>query len=551
MFKNSMVKRFLAVVIFLLLASPSFSAEKPKAGKASEPAKAEKKQEIKRIDTMIAVFDLDITGGVTKDNARLLSESIRRDVVMSGKYEVIDRGNMNKILGEQKFQLSGCVSGQCIVEAGQLLGAGKLVAGSIGLIGKTYYLTLSIINVETGKIEAQSEDKCKCELDELIDASKRLTAKLMGENYAEPVKESPQKSFSLEDLEKNMKKEKAEWDKKTEQMKLAYKKVEEYEKKENISHEIKANAWKHFADAFKEDIPNSTEDDSMRQKAKTQLEHWQKMAKAKGKPLQITDPLTGMEFVFVGGGCYQMGDGRSETPLHSGTPKHEICIDDFYMGKYEVTVGQFRKFVNETSYKTEAEKGDGCRVLTVSKWRDEEDKNWRNVGFSQDENHPVACVSWDDAIAFANWLKNKTGKNYKLPTEAEWEYAARSGGKNEKYSGTSNESELTDYAWYSENSGKKTHPVGQKKPNGIGIYDMSGNAYEWVNDWYDGKYYKNSPKNNPTGPSSGKRKVQRGGSWNNGTSEDFGFLEASYRGVEWIRSRSFSFDGFRLVLPVR
>ena len=142
----------------------------------TKPAE-EKPKAVKLIDTMLAVFDLEITEGVTRGISRPLSESIRREIVMSGRYEVIDRGNMNKILGEQKFQLSGCAAGECIVEAGQLLGVGKIVTGSIGLVGKTYYLSLSVINVETGKIENSSEDKCKCEIDDLIDSSKRLVKK--------------------------------------------------------------------------------------------------------------------------------------------------------------------------------------------------------------------------------------------------------------------------------------------------------------------------------------------------------------------------------------
>ena len=180
----------LIIFLMLILASLSFSADKPsKTSKSSNPEKTETQKPIKRIDTMIAVFDLETTGKVDKDVSRPLSESIRREVFKSGKWELIDRGNMDKVLGEQKFQLSGCVTGQCIVEAGQMLGVGKIVAGTVSLIGKTYYLSLSLINAETGKIEAQSEDKCKCELDELIDSSKRLIGKLIGESIGAPVKE--------------------------------------------------------------------------------------------------------------------------------------------------------------------------------------------------------------------------------------------------------------------------------------------------------------------------------------------------------------------------
>ncbi|MBI5047341.1 MAG: SUMF1/EgtB/PvdO family nonheme iron enzyme [Deltaproteobacteria bacterium] len=195
------------------------------------------------------------------------------------------------------------------------------------------------------------------------------------------------------------------------------------------------------------------------------------------------DSSTGMELVYVKGGCYQMGDsfgdGRSNEK-----PIHEVCVDDFYIGQYEVTQKEWREVMGSNPSKFK-----GC------------------------DNCPVERVNWNDIKEFINKLNQKTGKKYRLPTEAEWEYAARSVGKNEKWAGTSNESELGDYAWYDKNSGSKTHPVGQKKPNGLGIYDMSGNVWEWVEDGYDENYYRNSPRTNPVGPSSSHYKVRRGGSW--------------------------------------
>jgi formylglycine-generating enzyme required for sulfatase activity len=134
-----------------------------------------------------------------------------------------------------------------------------------------------------------------------------------------------------------------------------------------------------------------------------------------------------------------------------------------------------------------------------------------------------------------------SGKSYRLPTEAEWEYAARSGGKREKWAGTSNESDLFDFAWFFSNSEDKTHPVGQKGLNGLGFYDMTGNVWEWVNDWYDKDYYKSSPKENPQGPRSGESKVFRGGSWRGHPENE----RASIRGKSHPAARDVSF-GFRL-----
>jgi hypothetical protein len=137
---------------------------------------------IKRVDSLIAVFDLEVVGKVDKDIARPLSDSVRREIMQSGKYEIIDRSNMDKILKEQSFQMTGCTQKDCAVEAGQLLGVGKIVVGTVSLVGQTYYLSLSIMNVESGKTEKVEEETCRCEIDELINLSKRVAGRLMGQN---------------------------------------------------------------------------------------------------------------------------------------------------------------------------------------------------------------------------------------------------------------------------------------------------------------------------------------------------------------------------------
>ncbi|MGD1075752.1 MAG: SUMF1/EgtB/PvdO family nonheme iron enzyme [Thermodesulfovibrionales bacterium] len=221
------------------------------------------------------------------------------------------------------------------------------------------------------------------------------------------------------------------------------------------------------------------------------------------------------EMIFVKGGCFEMGDTFGNG-LKNEKPVHEVCVQDFYIGKYEVTQGQWQAVMgnNPSAFK-------GC-------------------GYSC----PVESVSWDDVQEFIRRLKAMTGKKYRLPTEAEWEYAARSGGKNQQWAGTSRLDDLEDYAWYSDDSGKRTHPVGRKKPNGLGIYDMSGNVWEWVRDYYDEKYYEKSPKENPPGPLSGRWKVLRGGAWYLGPS----FVRSSFRfwGLPSFRN---GFFGVRLALP--
>ena len=192
-------------------------------------------------------------------------------------------------------------------------------------------------------------------------------------------------------------------------------------------------------------------------------------------------------------------------------PVHEVCLSDFYIGKHEVTQGEWEKVMGSNP----SNKKKGLK-------------------------YPVENVSWEDAQEFIRKLNGQMGNRYRLPTEAEWEYAARSGGKKEKWAGTSDESQIGAIAWYSDNS-YPTHPVGEKAPNGLGIYDMTGNVLEWCSDWYGQNYYATSPKKDPQGPPSGRWHVLRGGSWSYAP----GSIRAAYR----VPSVQFYYDGpgFRVV----
>ena len=218
------------------------------------------------------------------------------------------------------------------------------------------------------------------------------------------------------------------------------------------------------------------------------------------------------EMVFVKGGCFEMGDTFDEGD-DDEIPVHEICVGDFFIGKYEVTQTEWSEIMSIRS------------------------------DVNDSGNYPVENVSWEAVHKYIMKLNTKTGKKYRLPTEAEWEYAARSGGNKERWAGTSDESELKDYAWYEDNSDRMAHPVGQKKPNRLGIHDMCGNVWEWVFDNYDGQYYESSPKDNPKGPSNGFYRVLRGGSQLD-TQMD---VRSTARGrcipMDW-----FTNEGFRLVL---
>ena len=186
--------------------------------------------------------------------------------------------------------------------------------------------------------------------------------------------------------------------------------------------------------------------------------------------------------VYVSGGTFTMG-GTSEQGSDAESdekPTHNVTLSSYYICKYEVTQALWRAVMGN------------------------------NPSNFKGDNLPVECVSWDDCQTFINRLNSYTGRNFRLPTEAEWEFAARGGNysRHYKYSGSNY---ISDVAWYDGNSSNRTHPVGTKQANELGLYDMSGNVWEWCSDWYGS--YSSYSQNDPTGPNSGSFRVSRGGSW--------------------------------------
>ena len=252
------------------------------------------------------------------------------------------------------------------------------------------------------------------------------------------------------------------------------------------------------------------------------------------RPERTTGPKTrnsiGMEFVFIPPGTFMMGSPESESGRQNDEKQNQVTFTrGFYMQTTEVTVGQWRAFVRDTGYKSEAETGGGAYVWTGSKWEKKAGSYWDNPGFSQTEDHPVSCVSWNDVNKFMKWLNRKEGVTYRLPTEAEWEYTVRAGTRTARYWGD-NPNEACGYANVHDQTSKRinkfdwthhncddgyaqTAPVGRFKPNGFGLYDMLGNVWEWCQDWYGD--YASGSVTNPEGPSGGSNRVIRGGSWNN------------------------------------
>lgn len=223
--------------------------------------------------------------------------------------------------------------------------------------------------------------------------------------------------------------------------------------------------------------------------------------------LNFIEPTTGMELLAVPGGCYQMGDSTGD---EDEVPEHQVCLNSFSVGKYEVTQGQWLKIMG----------------------------SYPSFFSSCGADCPVENVSWDDVQGFIRQLNRLNSGSYRLMTEAEWEYACRSGGKTERFCGGA---AVDAVAWYDRNSSSKPHPVGEKRPNGLGIYDMSGNVWEWVSDLYQKDYYGTPQVDKPEGPSTGSKRVIRGGSWYN----DYKNVRASIRGSDNPEHRSINL-GFRL-----
>ena len=216
--------------------------------------------------------------------------------------------------------------------------------------------------------------------------------------------------------------------------------------------------------------------------------------------------------VYVSGGTFTMG-GTSEQGSDAESdekPTHSVTLSSYYICKYEVTQALWRAVMGS------------------------------NPSNFKGDNLPVENVSWDDCQTFINRLNSYTGRNFRLPTEAEWEFAARGGNysRHYKYSGSNN---LDDVAWHGDNSDNRTHPVGTKQPNELGLYDMSGNVWEWCSDWYGS--YSSYSQSNPTGPNSGSYRINRGGGWRYCAE----YCRSSYRNSDSPGFR-YSGLGLRLVL---
>ena len=306
------------------------------------------------------------------------------------------------------------------------------------------------------------------------------------------------------------------------------------------------------------------------------------------KPAALHRNALGMQMVRIPAGEFLMGSNESLETLQRAyplmeperlgalvdeAPVHRVRITKaFYMGQTEVTVGQFRQFLKESGYVPESiADGTGGYGYNPDYDPDKTQRgdqfegrdpryDWQNPGFAQTDRHPVVNVTWGDAKAMAQWLSKLEGRTYRLPTEAEWEYAARATTRTRYHSGDDPQSlgsvantfdakakpywpKLAQHALKGDDGFAFTAPVARFKPNAFGLYDMHGNAWEWTNDFYGENYYAESPLDDPQGPPDGNVYVRRGGSWHTWAL----YARSSYRNWNTPQTR-YTLVGMRLVM---
>ena len=428
--------------------------------------------------------------GISEIEAKALTNRLRAILVKTGTYQVVERGKMDAILDEQGFQLSGCTSEECVVEVGQLLGVQKMLAGSISLVGKTYSVEMRIIDVELGRIDNTSTYDIKGEIDHLLtDGMESALSKLLS---IESVI-IPEPAFQAENQYASDQSNKDT----TILIQTALEKVRKrMESSEDENDDSPIDKFE-----IPKELPKSIDD--------------------------IKETL-----ILIKGGTYKInrfGYGEAENTSQI----HEISVKDFYISNVEVTQELYRIVTGiNPSY------------------------------YSNKNDHPVEQVSWYDAILFCNKLSQIKGfklcykiegseivcdfgaDGYRLPTEAEWVVAAGSVDPiNQMWSGTSTQDSLIHYSWFYRNSQGRTHPVNTKKPNNLGIYDMSGNVWEWCWDEYDQPVTMS--QNNLTRSPGDKARIIHGGSWVNYSN----YCQIGFR--DYFRpTYSSSNIGFRVVRTV-
>ena len=300
--------------------------------------------------------------------------------------------------------------------------------------------------------------------------------------------------------------------------------------------------------------------------AKAARAHQQSWADHLGTKIETFNSI-GLKLVLIPPGEFLMGStpaqveqalatatalkmsGPDKRYIPDESPQHRVVITrPFRLSSTEITVGQFRRFLESSLYKTETERLGGGNThrrpapkVAPTEYIYDPALSYASPGYPVTDDSPATQITWNDAVAFCDWLGREERAKYRLPTEAEWEYACRAGTTTE-FSFGDDMNQLGEYAWYGKNSNGRSGPVGTKRPNPFGLFDMHGNTREWCADWYGKAWYKQSPIEDPAGPTTGTGRVLRGGKWLNKET----YLRSAYRFDFWPSYRS-QYFGFRVV----
>ncbi len=474
--------------------------------------------------------------GVSKNDALVVTGLFETGLVKTESFNVIKQQQVNEILAAQAFTLTGCTDDACAIEFGKLLAAEQIVLGDLSSIGGKYILNVKIIDVELGKnIKADSVETSK--LSEMTGAAELLAFKLAGLIYSEGenVQIADERVRTPSFLE--------------EAAKYGSIKVSVVEAGTVYIDGVRMGELSANRSATMSDITTGSHQLEIRYGSNTERKtitvSENGIANASFSGVDSSTVVmgnrdsssvtgTGDNYVFIRGGTFKMGSTNLKVFLSSAEndekPAHSVTVSSFYMSKYEVTQKEYKSII---------------------------DRDPSDIGRGIGDKYPVNNIDWYEAVEYCNALSKKEGltpvysgsgmsmrcnfnaNGYRLPTEAEWEYAARGGNSSKGYTYAGSNT-IGNVAWYKDNSGSETHPVGTKQPNELGLYDMSGNVSEWCWDWYGN--YSSSSQNDPSGASSDSSRVDRGGSWGH----DASFSRSANRN-RFIPVGRISILGFRVV----
>lgn len=415
-------------------------------------------QEVKKV----AILDIvDRDNSVSRAKKLIVRSALTHAVTNTPGYEAYTRVDIESIFSEHDFQRTGAVSEEQIKKLGEMAGVAYILIAEVAAEGDEIVVVAQIIDVETAQIIRSADAQMPTTSEGAAYACDQLASQLLSTGMRANNTYSKPKASSSQ--------------------------VSSAMKNEASSTYKKSNAAQ----------------------------------KVYGYVETIKD--INMQMILVEAGSFKMGGTAEQgADTESDEMVRTVVVDEFYIGQYEVTQGQWEAIMG----------------TDIAMQRDLASPNYMLYG--EGINYPMYYISWEDANAFCERLSQLTGKRYSLPTEAEWEYAARGGHKHDgtKFSGSMT---AKDVAWFNENSEETAHEVGTRRANGLGICDMSGNVCEWCADWYGD--YMRYDTNNPKGDSSGSHKVLRGGGWSNGIKS----CRVSFRrgGSPRIKDKSF---GFRVVM---